>query len=77
MILIIFTIVIILILTIFIPYMSTMFSMSTTLSSMIIWGTNILCKGGRKRYLTPGFSRASSKESKRMLVVPERILGGF
>ena len=27
--------------------------------------------------LTPGFSRESSKESKRMLVVPERNLGGF
>ena len=26
---------------------------------------------------TPGFSRASSKESKRMLEVPERSLGGF
>ena len=27
--------------------------------------------------LTNGFSRASSKESKRMLEVPERSLGGF
>jgi hypothetical protein len=27
--------------------------------------------------LTPGFSRASSKESKRTLKVPERSLGGF
>ena len=27
--------------------------------------------------LTPGFSRASSKESKRTLEVPERSLGGF
>jgi hypothetical protein len=26
---------------------------------------------------TPGFYRASSKESKRMLEVPERSLGGF
>jgi hypothetical protein len=27
--------------------------------------------------LTPGFSRASSKEFKRTLEVPERRLGGF
>ena len=27
--------------------------------------------------LTPGFSRASPKETKRMLVVPERSLCGF
>ena len=27
--------------------------------------------------LTPGFSRASSKESKKLLVVPDRSLGGF
>jgi hypothetical protein len=27
--------------------------------------------------LIPGFSRASSKESKRILVVPERSHGGF
>ena len=27
--------------------------------------------------LTPGFTRASSKESKRTLVVPERSLDGF
>ena len=45
----------------------------TSMKVCINFQISIFLGSGR----TPGFSRASSKESKRFLVVPERSLGGF